>query len=260
MNIIHFDEVESTNLLALELLEKNHLQAPGIIIANSQTKGRGRGERQWISPRGNLYMSLVLQPENMSRISYYSFLTACVVGDVLRSFGIETKYKWPNDIMLSGKKLAGILLQSQKTNLGHVANQLSEKSEPLIYKGSSSLKMVRNGDLRQSHLVIGVGLNLVSAPDYAISLVNHKISREDFLQKFSTFFLRLEEEYRQFGFFVIRNKWKNSAYKLGEKITLSNGVSGIFSDIDESGNLLIADQFGNVSKIITEEINLDSTL
>ena len=90
-------------------------------------------------------------------------------------------------------------------------------------------------------LVIGIGLNLVSAPPYATSLTNHNITKENFLQKFTQIFSDYEEKYQQFGFTSIRERWKNSAYKIGEEITLSNKMRGIFLDIDQSGNLLLLD-------------------
>ena len=221
--ILNFDEVESTNDLAFKLIKENQAHHHTIISANSQTKGRGRHDRNWVSPQGNLYFSLILQPKNSAEITDYSFLSACVIGDVLALLNIQTKYKWPNDIMLDDKKLAGVLLQFQKIN--NVEN-----------------------------LVIGIGLNLVSAPSYAASLIDHKISKETFLQKFTEIFSTYEEEYKKFSFTRIREKWKNNAYKIGEEINLSNGLRGVFSDIDRNGNLLLLDEKGKVNKISAAEI------
>lgn len=221
--ILNFDKVESTNDLAFDLVKQNKAFNHFIISANSQSKGRGRQDRNWESPVGNLYFSLIVQMENAEAVTNYSFLTACVIGDVLRLYGIETKYKWPNDIILNQKKLAGILLQFQKIN-------------------------------NVNNLVIGVGVNLVSCPEYAVSLVDYGISKEDFLQKFENVFLSYEEQYRQFGFSVIRQKWKNNAYKIGEEVKLSSGEVGVFQDIDKDGNLLLLDGFGKVHGIVVAEI------
>ena len=218
-----FDEVTSTNDLAFKLAAENSAQHHTIILANSQTKGRGRQDRSWISPQGNLYFSLILQSENFVRVTDFSFLSACVIGDVLRLYDIQTKYKWPNDIMLDEKKLAGILLQFQKIN--HVPT-----------------------------LVIGIGLNLVSAPDYAASLADHKITREDFLQKFTEIFSAYEGDYASFGFASIRERWKKNAYKIGEEIKLSSGASGVFSDVDVEGNLLLLEDGVRMRKVMIDEI------
>ncbi len=227
--ILNFDEVESTNDLAFKLIKENQAHHNTIIIANSQTKGRGRQDRSWLSPPGNLYLSLILQPNDKgnSSITDYSFLAACVIGDVLQSYQIQTKYKWPNDIMLDDKKLAGILLQFQRIN-------------------------------NVNNLVIGVGVNLTSAPPYAISLANHNIGKENFLQNFTTIFSDYQNQYQKFGFASIRERWKNNAYKIGEKIVLSNDMEGqmegVFLDIDQSGNLLLLDDKKKIHKISAAEI------
>ena len=221
--ILNFDQVESTNDLAFDLVKQNKAFNHFIISANSQSKGRGRLDRNWESPIGNLYFSLIVQMENAEAVTNYSFLTACVIGDVLRLYGIETKYKWPNDIILNQKKLAGILLQFQKIN-------------------------------NVNNLVIGVGVNLVSCPEYAVSLVDYGILKEDFLQKFENVFLSYEDQYKQFGFSVIRQKWKNNAYKIGEEVRLSSGEVGVFQDIDKDGNLLLLDGAGKVHGIAVAEI------
>lgn len=221
--ILNFDEATSTNDLAFKLIAENRAQNYSIITANSQTKGRGRHDRSWSSPVGNIYLSLILQFEKPHRVTDYSFLTACVIGNVLRSYGIETKYKWPNDIILNDKKLAGILLQFQKINN--------------IY-----------------NLVIGVGVNLVSSPDYAASLADYKISKEDFIKRFGEEFSSCQNQYQQFGFITIKDQWKSRAYKIGKNVRLSNGMEGTFSDIDKDGNLMLLDGAGKIQKILTEEI------
>lgn len=221
--ILKFNEVTSTNDVAFDLIKENKAWNHFIILANLQSKGKGRQDRIWQSPQGNLYFSLIVQSEMTNSISNYSFLTACVLGDVLLSYGIKVKYKWPNDIILNDKKLSGILLQLQNIN-------------------------------RVNNLVIGVGVNLVSSPEYAISLANYNINREEFLEKFCEFFLKYEDKYKQFGFTFIRQKWKENAYKIGESVKLSNGMEGIFKDIDNDGNLLLLDINQKIHVIMAEEI------
>jgi biotin-(acetyl-CoA carboxylase) ligase len=103
-------------------------------------------------------------------------------------------------------------------------------------------------------LIIGIGLNLKDAPDYAISLKNFKISKMEFLDKFTAIFNQYLQKYQQFGFNVIINEWKNNAYKIGQKITLSNSMTGIFKDIDWQGNLLLQDSSGKINKILSEDV------
>ncbi len=220
--ITYFDEVKSTNDLAFELVEDNKARNYHIITANCQTNGKGRRDREWISPKGNLYYSLILQFDKLKTITDYSFLSACAIGKALMSYGIKTQYKWPNDIILNDKKLAGILLQFKSIN--NVAT-----------------------------LVVGIGLNLVLAPSYATSLKEHNISKEDFLEKFQEAFSYFDKKYQQFGFSIIRNEWKQYAYQINQEIKLSNGMKGVFDDLDKDGNLLLKEN-NKIHKILSEEI------
>ena len=207
LTILNFDEVDSTNSLAFQLVREGKAFDGFMLVAKSQSKGRGRCDRQWDSPEGNLYFSLILQSDKFSAVTDYSFLIACVIGKVLNSFGFCIQYKWPNDIILEGKKLAGILLQFER------------------------IKGIDN-------LVIGVGVNLVSCPDYAVSLEN-AVGKENFLKKFEEVFLEYKLRYEQFGFRSIRQEWKNNAFKIGSDVKLSNGMEGVFEDIDDDGNLVL---------------------
>lgn len=206
--IVRFDSVNSTNDVAFELAAQGNAFNHFLITANSQTNGRGRLERQWESLEGNLFFSLLLQFETRPNATDFTFLTACVVGNVLQHYGVKVQYKWPNDMMLEGKKLAGILLQ---------------------------LKTINGVD----NLVIGVGVNLASAPDYAACLKDFGVTKEDFLAKFEEVFLAYEYKYQQFGFGPIRQEWKNNAFKIGSDVALSNGMKGVFEDIDAQGNLVL---------------------
>ncbi len=86
------------------------------------------------------------------------------------------------------------------------------------------------------------------------ALTDHKINKEDFLQEFITVFSDYEKQYQQFGFITICERWKNNAYKIGEQISLSNNMSGVFSGIDENGNLLLLDENQKLQKIVVAEI------
>ena len=221
--IHNFQEIDSTNKTAFELIKNNQAFHKHIITAKTQLAGKGRMNRKWLSFGGNLYFSVILQIDNIQNICNYSLLTTCILGSTLKKFQITTYYKWPNDIIYQNKKLSGILLQKQNIN-------------------------------KINYLIIGIGLNLKDAPDYAISLKNFKISKMEFLDKFTAIFNQYLQKYQQFGFNVIINEWKNNAYKIGQKITLSNSMTGIFKDIDWQGNLLLQDSSGKINKILSEDV------
>ncbi|MDX9916977.1 MAG: biotin--[acetyl-CoA-carboxylase] ligase [Gudongella sp.] len=110
-NVLYFDSLPSTNNKAKELTME--LKEGTVILAEEQTKGKGRLGRSWASPgRKGIYASIVLKPEaKPESVSKLTLLGAAAVSLALDEFAVETKIKWPNDIILNGKKIAGILTE-----------------------------------------------------------------------------------------------------------------------------------------------------
>jgi BirA family transcriptional regulator, biotin operon repressor / biotin---[acetyl-CoA-carboxylase] ligase len=115
--LLHFESLDSTNEEALRQLAAG-AQGPLWIVAEEQTKGRGRGGRHWLSPRGNLYTSLLLRLNVSAAIAtQLSFVAALAAYDAISPELAEEqipglRFKWPNDLMLNGAKIAGILIES----------------------------------------------------------------------------------------------------------------------------------------------------
>ena len=122
--LIHqFDEIESTNDSAFSLVENKQIFANHIIVANKQNKGRGRLNRNWESPIGNLYFSLTLQPKiAIEKTSQISFVAVCALQIAVekifqqQNIVVKIQNKWPNDLLIEQKKVAGILLESKISN------------------------------------------------------------------------------------------------------------------------------------------------
>ena len=135
----HYATLGSTNDEAKALARAD---APDgtLVWADEQEAGRGRRGRQWLSPPGNLYLSLVLRPDAApSRAAQLGFVAALGLGDALRPVAgptLRLRYKWPNDLLANGRKLAGILLESETS-----------------------------GKDRVDFVVVGLGVNIVSAPE-----------------------------------------------------------------------------------------------
>ncbi len=113
--IIRFKEVGSTNDIAVSLAEKGHPHGT-IVIAESQSKGKGRLGRRWHSPPGsNIFMSIILRPELPPYdVTIMTFLSAVSCARAIRKeTGVDVRIKWPNDLMASGRKMGGILLESK---------------------------------------------------------------------------------------------------------------------------------------------------
>lgn len=204
------------------------LVGPEWVLAQEQTAGHGRRGRAWSSPKGNFFASLVLRPEGPpSASALRSFVAALALRDafVAATGRAEAfKLKWPNDVLLNGGKVAGILLESVGAGQG------------------------------LGHLVIGIGVNLVAAPGAGevepgavrpVSLLSEtgiRVSPEEFLDLLAAAYDRYETQFTTYGFGPIRTAWLRDAARLGETITARTGaetMTGRFETIDETGNLIL---------------------
>ena len=112
-NIKNFKKISSTNAFAKESLDKlNHFD---VISADMQDKGHGQFERYWYSTDkngGNCYVTIVLKPKNLQNLDKLTQYASLKVGETLEKYGLEVEYKYPNDVLIKGKKISGILAQS----------------------------------------------------------------------------------------------------------------------------------------------------
>ena len=119
--IIHLESVDSTNNYAAILLSEGRIGHGTVILADEQTNGRGQRGAKWLSAEGvNLLFSLVVQPDNLSVSDQcvLTEITSLALIEFLRKFGISAQVKWPNDILVNGEKIAGVLIENHlKGNL-----------------------------------------------------------------------------------------------------------------------------------------------
>lgn len=215
--IIHeFDELESTNLHAMNLAKSKQIFENEIIVASQQTGGRGRMDRKWESPKGNLYFSLILQPKvALAKIPQISFIAAVALRKALQKILLNEKInnKWPNDILINDKKIAGILIENDA-----------------------------------SLVVLGVGINILSNPENTIFPATNlaefgvEISAQKLLEKFLDEFEVFYKNWLDFGFVGTRNSWLQGAFRLNEEIKINLGgkvLIGNFEDVDLEGSLLL---------------------
>ncbi len=245
--IYEFKKLDSTNRFASELARRNELASHDVIVSHSQTAGSGKSERRWESPPGNLYFSIVLTPnvtpDVVPQISLLSAVALCnsierICGE--NNIQLVIKNKWPNDVMVNDKKIAGILSES----ILHSCNG----------KEGGIVKLV----------IVGIGINITCSPitlrDKACSLEEFgiKISNEQMLRQFLSDFISLYENWLSFGFTKTRNLWLSRAYEFMRPVTRNvpgvidnDDITGIFSDIDEMGNMILSTKDG--SKICCTE-------
>ncbi len=226
------DEVDSTMAEAARIAPD--LAGPEWILARRQVAGRGRRGRAWRDPQGNFAATLVMQPDEApGQVALRSFVAALALFDACvavtgRPDGFALK--WPNDVLLNGGKLAGILLESSG----------------------------QGGAI--SHLAIGIGVNLSHVPEAVeqgavrpVSLRGETgvvIDPEDFLEVLAGAFAKREAAFRAHGFKPVREAWLARAARLGEVITartVRDEVTGKFETVDETGNLVLSTPKGRVA-------------
>ncbi len=227
MNIIQLEEVNSTNLYAKENLDS--LEDKTVIIANSQTCGRGRFDRKWVDLGvGNLFMTIVLKPSN-SFEEVYANLTqylSVVLAKVLEEYGLSPKIKWPNDVMVNDGKISGILSETvmQGNNfkglvLGIGVNLNADKD-----------------DLKQIKERVATALNIELEREY--------IDKKLFTEKLLIEFFKNYEEFLKNGFSMIKKYYVDRCNFLGKEISVkvfNDKKSGVAKEINDSGELVIED-------------------
>ena len=220
--LCHHAAIGSTNDEAKALARAG--AADGTLVwADEQTAGRGRRGRIWLSPPGNLYLSLVLRPGVApARAAQLGFVAALGLGDALAPLlgALPLRYKWPNDLLVGGRKLAGILLESETSVSDHV-----------------------------DFVVVGIGFNIVSAPEDvefpATSLAAQGIAGVTppvLLEGFARHFAGWARRWRAEGFAPVRAAWLRAASGLGERVSVRlerNTLVGRFQDLDEDGALVL---------------------
>jgi BirA family transcriptional regulator, biotin operon repressor / biotin---[acetyl-CoA-carboxylase] ligase len=221
--VIRYERIGSTNDEARRLAREGAPEGT-VIWALEQTAGRGRRGRSWTSPPGNLYASLIVRPDCPAlKAAQLGFVAALGVGDALRAKLPEIEelsFKWPNDVLLRGRKLAGILLESE-----------TPARQDLAF------------------VIVGIGANLVSSPqelDFpATSVAEEGLdppSPSALLEAITKDFRDWLQRWRMAGFAPVRLAWRARATSIGNSIRVrleATTLHGRFLDIDDDGALLL---------------------
>jgi len=234
----YFETLDSTNNLAKELAAQGAPEG-ALVAAEAQTGGRGRLGREWDSPPGvGLYVSLVLRPllppQELPQITLTT--AVAVARAVRRAAGVALGIKWPNDLILNGKKLGGVL------------TEMESESD------------------RIRHVVVGLGLN-VNNPAFAGDLAatatslalatGRGFSRVHLLKAWLEEFDGLYDRFLHQGFADILEEWKGLTVTLGKPVTVRQGprkISGLALDVAPDGALLLGTAGGEIVRVISGEI------
>lgn len=226
--MFHFQELESTMDQARALAREGapHLSC---IIAEHQKKSRGRLNRPWVSSRGGLWFTLILRPDLPPPLAWtFNFAASVCLSRVLnRMFGLDVRVKWPNDLLLDGEKLAGML------------SEMETRADMVNF------------------LLLGIGLNVnneIGSESFrAVSLktaLGRDVPRKEILARFLT---RFQEMTRDMDPARVIARWKTCTATLGTRVrveTRNQVFQGMARDVDDSGALIIETEDRQIRKII----------
>jgi len=242
MKIIRLATTDSTNRVALELLDE---PAGTVVVAETQSAGRGRLARQWLSPPGTgLYFSVLLrpwlEPADLPKISLAAGLAVCLALEELAA--ITPQLKWPNDLLLADRKFGGILTES---------GPVRDKGETVV--------------------VVGIGVNLTTPPTAfpeelrarattILAATGNELDREELLRAILS---QLDKQIRRLElgeFSAILTEWKKRDVTLGRELdwvaTDGKLVRGVSQGPDAAGLLSIRDHMGRVHTVLSGDLNL----
>ena len=234
--VYYYPSVTSTNSTARKLAQEGEIEG-SVVIAENQTAGKGRLARTWLTPKGNLAVSVILRPslEYLPRLIMIASLS--VLYSIKLTCGIDAQIKWPNDILINGKKVCGILIESEvKKNIVNYA-------------------------------IIGIGINVnfdpSSTPDIAVPATSlsketgHLISLEDLC---GAVLIEMEKLYFQVKTGTrIHKEWQSHMETLGRQIKVRSGDTieqGMAESVTENGSLLLRRQDGSLIEIMAGDVSV----
>jgi len=239
--VYYYPRIDSTNKVARHLAEEGTKEGT-IVIADEQTKGRGRLNRNWISPpKKNLLFTIIFRPEmkpmQVFRLTMISSLA--ISRAIERETGLRPLIKWPNDLYLNEKKLCGILTE---------------------FAGEQD---------RVSYCLVGIGINMNFDPalypeirDIATSLSQCLQKEVPRVQILKGILERIEESYhclKTEGVERLKEEWNKLSFLLGKRVMVSSGETeehGIAESIDEDGFLILVDDRGKRKRIVSGDVSL----
>jgi len=227
--VVHLDSTGSTNTVARQLAEQGTEEGT-VIVAETQSHGKGRLGRQWVTRPGGAWLSVILKPAiDPAHAASITLLAAVSVAKALREGGVEAVIKWPNDVLVNGKKICGIL------------TEMSAETDAVNF------------------IVLGIGVNLNNDVPLGTATtlkteLGQKVDRVKFVQGLLE---SLEEDYltfREQGFTPILWSWRRYSDTLGRPVEVTYQgeiIRGVAQDIADDGALIVKTQDGTVRKIVS---------
>jgi BirA family biotin operon repressor/biotin-[acetyl-CoA-carboxylase] ligase len=231
--IHYFKEIESTNTKAREIA---HSAEEGtVVIAETQSGGKGRIGRKWLSPEGGIWLSIILKPKIQPlHAARLTLLAGLAAAKTIQGMGIEAKIKWPNDVLVKGKKVCGILTEMEA--------ELD----------------------RIDYCVVGIGINAnvdtelfpEEIRDLSTSLereLGHAVNRNWFVSRLLEEFEKEYLKFRNGEFSSILEEWRKMLGTIGEYVKITTQAKTIYGEavgVDDDGTLVIETHDGSLEKIV----------
>ncbi|SEA53450.1 BirA family transcriptional regulator, biotin operon repressor / biotin-[acetyl-CoA-carboxylase] ligase [Desulfuromusa kysingii] len=239
-SVVSFPVIDSTNVQARRLADEGALEGT-VVVADQQSAGRGRLGRRWESPFGvNLYCSIILRPDiPVQQAPQLTFLSAVAVAETLNEIcNLTAEVKWPNDILVNGAKISGLL------------NEMSAETEQIHF------------------VILGVGINLNMAADQFPRELNYPVTsvllateeKVDRLLFLRTFLQRLDACYAELltqGFAPVRRRWESLCNVINRQVDVDLGAEvlrGTVVGLDPEGALRLQLENGEIKKILAGDV------
>ena len=234
--ILYFPRLSSTMDAARQEAVRGAAEGT-VIIAGEQTAGRGRIQRLWLSPPGNIALSVILYPA----ITHLPFLvmiaSLAVVRSVKKVTGLESNIKWPNDVLINGKKVGGILIENEisggKTARAVIGIGININIKESVLEGSSQPVTSLEREIRQ------------------------RVSKVDLVKSLLEEMERLYRLIPDGG--IIFGEWQDNLLTLGKRVTVAlpeGNLEGIAESVDESGSLMLRLDDGGYTRIVAGDVTL----
>jgi BirA family biotin operon repressor/biotin-[acetyl-CoA-carboxylase] ligase len=234
--IYSFKSVESTMLIARDIARKGAKEGT-VVIAEEQTAGRGRSGNTWFTPQGNLALSIILKPRLRDLPQLIMIASLAVYYTIYNTCGIDAGIKWPNDILINGKKVSGIIIENE----------------------------VRRNVVR--HAIIGIGINtrldpaLYTEIAHLATSLHHETGKEvsdnevcvELLNRMENLYFEVRESK------PLYNEWKEHIDTIGKYIQVAFGnmiLKGRAESVTEKGNLMIRKDDGDLTEIVAGEVTI----
>jgi len=234
--IHYFEKIISTNQIAKKLLDKS-IKEGTIVVSDIQTKGRGRKNRTWSSPKGGIWFSVILFPKIPPESGMLITMTCSValVRAIKEVAQIDCVIKWPNDLLIDNKKVCGIL-----TELDAELDQIN-------------------------YAIVGIGINVnneieLDLKDVGISIKEKTGVNISRVKLFKSILRHLDKNYQEMldkKYDSIIKKWLLNSNIIGKKISVNqddNIFEGIVEEINKSGYLILKNKYGNIIRVVSGDI------